>query len=78
MQWFIENGFGRFESGARREHKVARALMPVSTPSCHWMAHPAFADAVKLFLANEGKGIENYLGHLDESSPFRQVPDAEA
>ena len=74
LQWCIENGFGRFEGGAQGEHKMARALMPVKTTSCHWLAHPAFADAVERFLAKEGKGIENYLEHLDERSPFRREP----
>jgi predicted N-acyltransferase len=72
LQWCIENGFDRFEGGAQGEHKMARALMPVKTTSCHWLAHPAFADAVERFLEKEGKGIENYLEHLDERSPFRR------
>lgn len=74
LQWCIENGFGRFEGGAQGEHKMARALMPVKTTSCHWLAHPAFADAVERFLEKEGRGIENYLEHLDERSPFRREP----
>ena len=74
LQWCIEHGFGRFEGGAQGEHKMARALMPVKTTSCHWLAHPAFADAVERFLEKEGRGIENYLGHLDERSPFRRSP----
>jgi predicted N-acyltransferase len=73
LQWCIEHGFGRFEGGAQGEHKMARALMPVKTTSCHWLAHPAFADAVERFLEKEGKGIENYLEHLDERSPFRRT-----
>jgi predicted N-acyltransferase len=73
LQWCIEHGFGRFEGGAQGEHKMARALMPVKTTSCHWLAHPAFADAVERFLDKEGRGIENYLEHLDERSPFRRV-----
>ena len=72
LQWCIENGFGRFEGGAQGEHKMARALMPVKTTSCHWLAHPAFADAVERFLEKEGRGIENYLEHLDERSPFKR------
>ncbi|MDB5944419.1 MAG: hypothetical protein JWQ13_3985 [Ramlibacter sp.] len=76
LQWCIENGFGRFEGGAQGEHKMARALMPVKTTSCHWLAHPAFADAVARFLEKEGKGIENYLEHLDERSPFRRASGA--
>ncbi len=72
LQWCIEHGYSRFEGGAQGEHKMARALMPVKTTSAHWLAHPAFADAVDRFLQREGQGIENYMEHLGERSPFRQ------
>jgi predicted N-acyltransferase len=62
----------RFEGGAQGEHKMARALMPVATYSAHWLAHPAFADAVERFLEREAAGIDNYLDHLAERSPFKQ------
>ncbi|MDB5752573.1 MAG: family N-acetyltransferase [Ramlibacter sp.] len=71
LQWCIANGYSRFEGGAQGEHKMARALMPVRTTSAHWLAHPAFADAVERFLEREGQGIENYLEHLGERSPFK-------
>ncbi len=71
LQWCIAHGVSRFEGGAQGEHKMARALMPVKTSSAHWLAHPAFADAVERFLQREGEGVENYLGHLGERSPFR-------
>jgi hypothetical protein len=45
--------------------------MPVKTTSAHWLAQPAFADAVERFLAREGHGIANYLEHLEQRSPFR-------
>jgi uncharacterized protein len=51
---------------------MARALMPVKTTSAHWLAQPAFADAVEQFLRREGRGIENYLEHLEGRSPFHQ------
>ena len=73
LQWCIAHGFDRFEGGAQGEHKMARALMPVKTHSAHWLAHPAFADAVERFLEREGEGIENYLEHLEERSPFRRA-----
>jgi uncharacterized protein len=73
LQWCIEHGYSRFEGGAQGEHKMARALMPVSTTSAHWLAHPAFADAVERFLERERQGIENYLEHLDQRSPFRHA-----
>ena len=72
LQWCLANGWSRFEGGAQGEHKMARALMPVKTTSAHWLAHPAFADAVERFLEREGEGIGNYLEHLEQRSPFRQ------
>ncbi len=72
IDWCIRHGVARFEGGAQGEHKMARALMPVKTESAHWLAHPAFADAVERFLAAEGEGVEGYLEHLAERSPFRQ------
>jgi len=78
LAWCIAHGYQRFEGGAQGEHKMARALMPVKTTSAHWLAHPAFADAVEKFLAREGRGIENYLEHLEGRSPFRATPAARA
>jgi len=76
LKWCIEHGYARFEGGAQGEHKMARALMPVKTTSAHWLAHPAFADAVEQFLRREGHGIGNYLEHLEKRTPFRQPRDA--
>ena len=75
LQWCVENGFHRFEGGAQGEHKMARALMPTRTSSAHWLAEPAFADAVERFLEREGQGIDNYLEQLGERTPFRQSAD---
>jgi predicted N-acyltransferase len=51
---------------------MARALLPVRTTSAHWLAHPAFADAVDRFLDREGQGIDQYLDHLQARSPLRR------
>ncbi|MEO7105312.1 MAG: GNAT family N-acetyltransferase [Rhodoferax sp.] len=72
LQWCIEHGYHRFEGGAQGEHKMARALLPVKTTSAHWLAHPAFADAVARFLEREDEGINNYLDDLTHRSPFKQ------
>jgi len=72
LQWCIEHGYQRFEGGAQGEHKMARALLPVKTTSAHWLAHPAFADAVARFLEREDQGISNYLDDLKQRSPFRR------
>ncbi|WP_408593670.1 GNAT family N-acetyltransferase [Limnohabitans sp.] len=71
LTWCIEHGVGRFEGGAQGEHKMARALMPVTTYSAHWLAHPAFSDAVARFLAQETSGVDGYLEHLAERTPYR-------
>jgi len=74
LEWCITHGIARFEGGAQGEHKMARALMPVRTHSAHWLAHPAFSDAVERFLEREGHGVDQYLDHLGGRSPFRQAP----
>jgi len=71
LQWCIANGVARFEGGAQGQHKMARALLPVQATSAHWLAHPAFAEAVERFLEREGQGIDAYMGELNERSPFR-------
>ena len=71
LQWCIEHGVIRFEGGAQGEHKMARALLPVQATSAHWLAHPAFSDAVERFLAREGAGVEDYLSDLQARSPFK-------
>ena len=71
LAWCIAHGYQRFEGGAQGEHKMARALLPVKTTSAHWLAHPAFADAVARFLEREGAGIEDYMGELQQRSPFK-------
>lgn len=71
IEWCIAHQVHRFEGGAQGEHKMARALMPVKTTSAHWLAHPAFADAVERFLEREDEGVSAYLSELGERSPFR-------
>lgn len=71
LQWCIEHGIQSFEGGAQGEHKMARALLPTPTHSAHWLAHPAFANAVQDFLEREGAGVQAYVEHLTGRSPFK-------
>lgn len=71
LAWCMSNGFQRFEGGAQGEHKMARALLPTRTCSAHWLAHPAFSDAVEQFLEREGTGVDCYLRELAERNPMR-------
>ncbi|WP_439329853.1 GNAT family N-acetyltransferase [Comamonas guangdongensis] len=72
IEWCIAHGFASFEGGAQGEHKMARALLPVATPSAHWVAHPAFADAIARFLDREGAGMAGYVQELQAHSPLRR------
>ncbi|WP_457422985.1 GNAT family N-acetyltransferase [Roseateles sp. P5_E7] len=71
LAWCIAHGYQRFEGGAQGEHKMARGLMPTPTASSHWLAHPAFADAVGDFLAREGQAMQGYVSELAEHRPFK-------
>ena len=71
LQWCIEHNVQRFEGGAQGEHKMARALLPVQATSAHWLAHPAFAEAVERYLEREDAGITAYLEELEGRTPFR-------
>ena len=75
LDWCIAHDVQRFEGGAQGEHKMARALLPVATHSAHWLAHPAFADAVGRYLEREGEQVGQYLEQLEERSPLRQAVD---
>ena len=74
LEFCIEQGIALFEGGAQGEHKMARGFLPTETWSAHWLAHPAFADAVERFLARENGGIESYIDELNERNPFRESP----
>ena len=71
IEWCINHGYQRFEGGAQGEHKMARALLPIKATSAHWLAHPAFSEAVQRFLDREGQGIENYMEDLGRRSPLK-------
>ncbi|WP_233862632.1 GNAT family N-acetyltransferase [Paraburkholderia adhaesiva] len=71
LEFCIEEKLDVFEGGAQGEHKMARGFMPTVTRSTHWLAHPAFADAVSRFLDDEKHHIHSYVDELNEHNPFR-------
>ena len=71
LEFCIAHGIAAFEGGAQGEHKMARGFLPRQTWSAHWLAHPAFADAVERFLEREGQGMSAYLDELNERNPFK-------
>ncbi len=73
LAWCIANDYQRFEGGAQGEHKMARGLMPVTTRSSHWLAHPDFRNAVGDFLEREGQAMEHYVDDLASHRPFKKA-----
>ncbi|WP_369324473.1 GNAT family N-acetyltransferase [Burkholderia cepacia] len=72
LDFCIEAGLDTFEGGAQGEHKLARGFLPTVTHSAHWLAHPAFSDAVARFLERETEHIHAYVDELREHDPFRR------
>ena len=72
LEFCIEEKLGVFEGGAQGEHKMARGFMPTVTHSAHWLAHPAYSDAVARFLENESNLIHAHFDELREHDPFKK------
>lgn len=71
LEFCIAHRIRTFEGGAQGEHKMARGFLPQKTWSAHWLAHPAFADAIERFLARETDGVDAYISELQDRTPFR-------
>ena len=75
IEFCIEHGIGSFEPGTQGEHKISRGFEPTTTWSAHWLAHPAFFDAVGDALDRESVHIDDYMDAVRQHSPFRQQAD---
>lgn len=76
QDYAIEKGIGSFDSGAQGEHKIQRGFEPIITHSNHWLAHPAFADAIKNFLDEERPHIESYRKSAEALLPYKVKDDS--
>ena len=74
IDYCIEHGIGTFEPGTQGEHKISRGFLPTTTYSAHWLAQPAFFDAIGDFVAEEARHIDRYMETVDKHSPYRQSP----
>lgn len=73
IEWCIQHGYHRFEGGAQGEHKLARALLPATAYSAHWLAHPDFFEAVERYLTQESAGVAAYVEALGAHSPLKKI-----
>jgi uncharacterized protein len=73
IDWAISHGLARVEAGAQGEHKLARGYLPTPVHSLHYIADPAFRDAVARYLAEERRAVDEEIEVLTSYGPFRQV-----
>ena len=74
IDYCLREGLTRFEPGAQGEHKLARGFLPALVRSRHWIAEPAFRDALAGWCADEREAVVAHARRLAESSPFRELP----
>jgi predicted N-acyltransferase len=72
MDYCIEHGLKRFDSGAQGEHKISRGFEPITTYSTHWIKDARFAKAIEHFLAREQQLMQLYKKDAASYLPFRQ------
>ncbi|PPD04153.1 MAG: GNAT family N-acetyltransferase [Methylobacter sp.] len=77
LEYCIEHGLARFDSGAQGEHKIARGFEPVTTYSAHWLSDPGFANAVEHFLARERRSMALYKADAAGNLPFKKLDGSE-
>ena len=72
LDFCIEHGLERFDSGAQGEHKIARGFKPITTYSGHWIQNPQFKSAIGQFLHEEQQMLQQYQSQTRELLPFRK------
>ena len=77
IDWAIANGLSRVEAGAQGEHKLARGYLPTPVHSLHYIANPAFRDAVARYLVEERRAVDEEIEVLTAYGPFRRVSSEE-
>lgn len=71
IEFAIERGLSRMESGAQGEHKLARGFRPRAVHSAHFIADPGFRAAVADYLVREREALEYEIAAIDAESPFK-------
>ncbi|MGE8208686.1 MAG: GNAT family N-acetyltransferase [Stenotrophomonas rhizophila] len=74
IEYCLREGLAHFEPGAQGEHKLARGFLPQTVRSRHWVAEPAFAEALADWCEHERDEVARYAHTLAGHSPFRQDP----
>jgi predicted N-acyltransferase len=71
IEYCLEHGLQAFEPGAQGEHKLARGFLPARVHSAHYVAHPAFQQALAGWCAEEVQVVRRHGLQLASHSPFK-------
>ncbi len=71
LEYCLEQGLQRFDSGAQGEHKISRGFEPVSTYSAHWIQNSQFAKLIATFLKREQELVHQYKQDCTRQLPFK-------
>ncbi len=74
IDYAIQTGLKKVEAGAQGEHKLARGYVPIETYSAHWIANPAFRQAVAAYLQRERAALREDMEYLWDFTPFKKTP----
>ncbi len=74
IEYCLREGLRVFEPGAQGEHKIARGFLPTFVRSRHWIADPAFAEALGRWCEEETLAVRRYAATLAAHSPFKTTP----
>jgi predicted N-acyltransferase len=72
IDYAIANRLERVEAGVQGAHKLLRGYSPVLTRSAHFIANPAFRDAVARYLSHERSAVVQETESLRAYLPYRE------
>jgi hypothetical protein len=72
IDYAIANRLERVEAGAQGAHKLLRGYSPTLTRSAHFIANPAFREAVANYLLHERAAVAQESDDLRSYLPFRE------
>ena len=72
IEFCIEHQIACFNPGTQGEHKISRGFEPIYCYSNHWIADPAFRQAIDQFIQQENAHLADYKQETESLLPFKQ------